>query len=234
MKSDNKNCLSYWFPLIEKHVPVPKTEIIHSGDMTSILDGETPEGWHELLAAIEAARTRLGPECFLRTGHTSGKHQWSRTCHLTEASNIADHVAALVEWSAIVDFAGLPTNVWCVREMLPTSTIGTCPDFADMPVCREFRFFVKDGEVQCFHPYWPLEALIDGGFAEDVQLGWYNDFCRLDDPEPKRLAETVSRIVPGAWSVDVLETKRGWHITDMAEASRSFHWPLCENSPACE
>lgn len=36
--------------------------------------------------------------------------------------------------------------------------------------------------------------------------------------------------VKWAWSVDVLETRRGWFVTDMAEAARSFHWPGCEHA----
>lgn len=228
----DRNCLSYWFPLIEKCVPVPRTEIIHCGDLSAIWDGGIPDGWGALLASINVARDKLGPECFLRTGQGSGKHNWSKTCHLPPTANIAHHVTELVVWSAMVDFIGLPTNVWCVREMLPTSPIGVCPKYGNMPVCREFRFFVEAGEVQCVHPYWPLGALKDGGLAVDSPCGWYEDFCRLDDDEPKRLAEAVSRAVDGAWSVDILETKRGWYVTDMAKAAMSFHWPECER--ACD
>lgn len=226
-KTMNKNCLSYWYPLIAPHVPTPRTEIVRSGNLSALFDNEIPDGWGTLLAAINTARGKIGGDCFLRTGQGSGKHDWSRTCFLPETANIAHHVAALVEWSEMVDFMGLPHDVWCVREMLETMPIGICPQYGGMPVCREFRFFVENGEVKCFHPYWPLEALVDGGLAGDFQEGWYETFCSLDDPEPKRLAEAVSQAVPGAWSVDILEAKRGWFVTDMAEAERSFHWPSC-------
>ena len=44
------------------------------------------------------------------------------------------------------------------------------------------------------------------------------------------LAEKASRAVGGAWSIDLLETRRGWVLTDMAEAHRSWHdWPDCPN-----
>ena len=36
----------------------------------------------------------------------------------------------------------------------------------------------------------------------------------------------------GAWSVDVLKTRRGYYVTDMAEAHRSFHWEGCEHAQA--
>jgi hypothetical protein len=32
--------------------------------------------------------------------------------------------------------------------------------------------------------------------------------------------------------VDILETKRGWFVTDMAEAGKSWHWPGCKNEKA--
>ena len=32
----------------------------------------------------------------------------------------------------------------------------------------------------------------------------------------------------GHWSVDILETERGWYVTDMALAPRSWHWPHCK------
>ena len=223
----NVNCLSYWWPLIAPLVPTPRTEIVQSEDLSPILDGEIPVGWGEFLASMNVARGKIGGDCFLRTGQGAGKHNWSKTCFLPETANIARHVAELVEWSALVDIIGLPANVWCVREMLPTTPIGVCPDYEGMPVCREFRFFAEGGAVKCWHPYWPLDAINEGGLAGDFQFGWYEEFCRLDDPEPKRLAEIVSRAVPGAWSVDILETKCGWFVTDMAEASRSFHWPEC-------
>jgi hypothetical protein len=223
----NKNCLSYWFPLIESIVPVPRTEIVRSGDMTPILDGEIPDGWHDLLDRLNAARVKIGGDCFLRTGQGSGKHHWSETCFLPEGKSLASHVVQLIEWSAMVDLLGLPSDVWCVREILLTSPVGVCEDYSGMPVCREFRFFAEAGVVKCFHPYWPLEALNEGGLYGDFHEGWYDEFCRLDDPEPKRLAELVSAAVSGAWSIDILESKRGWFVTDMAEAARSFHWEGC-------
>jgi hypothetical protein len=44
------------------------------------------------------------------------------------------------------------------------------------------------------------------------------------------LANAAGRAVGGAWSIDVLETRRGWYVTDMAEAASSWHeWPECPN-----
>ena len=43
------------------------------------------------------------------------------------------------------------------------------------------------------------------------------------------IAETASRVCGGSWSVDLLQTERGWFLTDMAEARSSYHWEDCPN-----
>jgi len=56
----------------------------------------------------------------------------------------------------------------------------------------------------------------------------------LDVDTERKLTEyanATGRAVGGAWSIDILETKRGWHVTDMAEAANSWHeWPECPNT----
>jgi len=45
----------------------------------------------------------------------------------------------------------------------------------------------------------------------------------LDVETERKLTEyanATGRAVGGAWSIDILETKRGWHVTDMAEAAK--------------
>ena len=104
----------------------------------------------------------------------------------------------------------VPWDTWAVREFLPTLPLGVCPRYGGMPICREFRFFVVDGETRCRHPYWPRHALDDGGVAADLD---YDALCRLDGGTKRQLtdlANAAGRAVGGAWSVDILETRRGW------------------------
>jgi hypothetical protein len=68
------------------------------------------------------------------------------------------------EFSEIADMMGMPWDTWVVREFLPTSPIGVCPRYGDMPVCREFRYFINDGRYVCSHPYWPKDSIVEGGF----------------------------------------------------------------------
>ena len=235
----DRNCLSFWFPKIEAAgLPVPRTRIVrmpHKAQKAwwAGVDNETPApsevaAWNGFTDEIASAAEAVGGyPCFLRTGHTSGKHGWSRTCHLASRADIASHVSAVIEYSEMAGLIGPPWDVWAVRELLPTVPIATCPRYRDMPVCREFRFFVEDGRVRCWHPYWPREAL-ERGHA-DLSDAQYEALCRLDDPDPLiALASHAGQAVGGAWSVDLLDTTRGWVLIDMAEAGKSWHWPDCE------
>lgn len=227
----DKTALSYWFPKLEAAgLPVPRTKILTMppgarDDMFAMMDGkEGPGGIVGFVAEIAEAARDFGFPFFLRTDHTSGKHSWRETCFVPDTESIGQHVWNIVEFSEICDFLGLPWNVWAVREFLPSLCFGSCPHYGDMPIAREFRFFVEDGEIRCFHPYWPRQALINGG-ADGFD---YEALCRVDnEAELRALACAAGRTVGGAWSIDLLQTTRGWFVTDMAEAHRSFHWEGC-------
>jgi hypothetical protein len=230
----DRTALSYWFPLIEAAgVPVPKTKIIAmpkeaQAVIWAAFDGKNGldlSEWKNFQEQVRAIGSEFGYPLFLRTDHTSGKHEWNRTCFLKSPDDVAQHLFNIAEHSEICDFIGLPWDTWVVREYLPIIPYGSCPHYGNMPLCREFRFFVNDGAVRCWHPYWPTEALERGG-AERVN---YEALCRMDDePALAALATKAGKAVGGAWSVDILETERGWYVTDMAEAHKSFHWEGCE------
>lgn len=233
--SEDKSALSYWFPKIEAAgLPVPRTKLFNmpkeaSADVWALFDGkESNTGMSAFAAQIKEAAVEMGLPVFLRTDHTSGKHNWERTCYVTDADKIAAHIASIAEFSECCGMFGeLPWDKWVVREFLPIIPYGVCPGYGNMPINREFRFFVEDGEVKCFHPYWPAESLEQGGAPNT--LG-YNNLCSLaskDERELRDLASRAGKAVGGAWSIDMLDTERGWFITDMAEAHKSFHWPLC-------
>jgi len=245
----DRTCLSYWFPILQKAgLPVPRTEIVRTEcRLWEILDGQMPEGWKEFLAELRTAVDKIGVPAFLRTGQTSGKHRWKRTCFLTDAAKLQDHVADLIEFSALADFMGLATDVWAVREMLPTEPLCVLPAYGEFPLVKEVRCFVRGGEVVCWHNYWPEKAIYEGFLRRGRSLNSegrslpqnYADIVRATHdlntksflPLAKRVAEAFAG--DGAWSVDLLPTKDGrwfWFVTDMAEASKSFHWEGCEHA----
>jgi hypothetical protein len=248
--SNARSCLSYWFPRLQAaDVPVPRTEIVKTNcELIELLDGKTPYGYKEFLGELTAACHRIGPApWFLRTGQTSAKHQWRRTAFLAELNGLPSHVAELVEFSECCDFLGLPHNVWVVREMLPVEHIVTLEGYHGFPLVAEARVFVKDGQWVCSHPYWPSGAIEDG-----IRCDHAAPQATLRDPEKcmncavdaKRYYEiadisrdfevidlakkvTLAFADDGAWSVDILSTKNGYYVTDMAVASNSYHEDGC-------
>jgi hypothetical protein len=82
---------------------------------------------------------------------------------------------------------------WVVREFLPTMPVGVCPRYGNMPVCREFRYFIEDGRYCCSHPYWPMESLIDGGF--DLSVLDFTALCAGRTQELDRIAIAAGKAV---------------------------------------
>lgn len=260
MTMSDRNCLSYWFPkLLAAGLPVPRTEIVRTDiDLSMLLDGKMPDGYAAFADEVQAAAARInaaGP-WFFRTGQGSGKHQWRDTCFVRYHGEFAGHIAQLVEWSHIVDFFGLRHDVWVVREMLPVDPIAVLPSYHDMPLVVEFRTFVGDGQVKCLHPYWPVEPIRDGlrcghqtnrpAFDRDqsecaeCQTVAESLFAQTRNPSDESAALVLAGQAAtafagdGEWSVDLLKTRRGWFVTDMAEAARSFHYPGCPREPAAD
>jgi hypothetical protein len=234
--------LSYWFPKLEAAgLPVPRTKILDMPEpaqavIWAAFDGEPGDTSalssfaHDL---AEAAKD-FGYPFFLRTDHTSGKHNWDDTCFVASPGRIEEHLFYIAEFSELCGFPGLPWTRWVVREFLPTIPLGVCAKYGNMQICREFRFFVDGGEVRCWHPYWPLQALQEGGAPADLD---YADMCHVAEEKAShgaswRRARDLAKAAGnaaggGSWSVDILETRRGWVITDMAPAVKSYHWPEC-------
>lgn len=227
----NLNDLAYWYPpLVDACLPTPKTIIVKAPpNLIDLLDGQTPEGWFTFVNAIRRAGNDVGWPCFLRTGHGSGKHDWSDTCYVTNQLEVPRHVAALVEWSALVDLLGLPTENWAVRELIPTHPLTICQGYKGFPVVREFRFFVNNGWVEHMQPYWPPDAVAAGDPTGSEWRQRLRMASRLSGIERERLANLALRAVAavggGYWSVDLLQDEDGdWWVTDMALGEQSYRY----------
>lgn len=235
MKNDLSS-MNHWFPRLHlAGIPMPVTRMVHMNegaqrDARKVFDGRIESGdLDRFVRQLSIATDLQGYPCFLRTAHTSAKHDWKKSCYLEGPKNLKGHILAIVEYSELAALIGMPYDWWAVREFLPTLPLSICRLFEDMPVCREFRVFIKDGAMQCWHPYWPKGALEQGGCL-DVE-GTYAQLIECDATHVITLADRVAKILPGYWSVDLLETKRGWYVTDMAEGDKSFHWEGCAHAP---
>lgn len=234
---DTPTHMRYWLPkIIEAGLPSPKTILLEMSDeavrdLWTMFDGkEAGPAWAEFVETAKVHSDEIGYPLFLRSAYFSGKHEWDRNCFVRERDKLGDHMASIAYMSECFG-VGMGTvrtswKTWALRELLPTVPVGKCPNYDNMPVCKEFRFFATDGTVQCWHPYWPMHSLERGGC--EISPEAFAALCTPDNlPELMAMAETASRVCGGAWSVDLLSTERGWFLTDMAEARTSWHWEDC-------
>ena len=228
---EDRNCMSFWLPpLVKAGLPVPETRLTRTEvPLMELLDGELPAGWEKLIDVLRRDGDALGWPCFMRTGHGSGKHQWEQTCFVPSRDAVPLHVGRLVEWSSLAGIMGLPTGVWAMRRMLPVTPLFTCAGYGNMPVVREFRFFVRDGTVEHVQPYWPPGAVEEGRpdyWEWPELLAWASDLSAPVAEELSKLAvQAVVAVGGGFWSVDLLQDcDDGWWITDMALGDDSFRW----------
>ena len=228
----SRNSLAFWFPpLLAAGLPVPRTHLAMTvpDNLMLLLDGETPDGFAAFIEEMVAAGERVGWPCFIRSGETSGKHGWEQTCFVSGPEAMAPHIAAIVEFSALADLWGLPVDVWAVREMLDTAPLFHCAAYGNMPVVREFRFFIRDDTVEHVQPYWPSAAVAEGRPTASDWRPLLAAASHLSAPERaglEVLARSAVRALGGGyWSVDLLVDRQGqWWLTDMAEGERSFRW----------
>lgn len=219
------NDITFWYPILKRiRMRTPQTKLFYVDEeaIADIMDGKVSASLRELASEISKVRDGFGGTAFLRTGQTSNKHEWEKTCFLTKKSDVIDHLGNLILFSGFVD---LPFNTFAVREMIDTAPLTVAFD-GDMPIAREVRVFAKEGEFICAHPYWPSEAF-DGQNVSEEQLASLHEMPDLEDL--KKMAIYVSKSFRNAWSMDFLQDKSGgWWLTDMALMNTSYHWPDCE------
>lgn len=224
---DHPNNMANWYPTLKEVTDTPRTTLVDiaydvGGDF---INGEKSERAEEFLSRMEAALDQIGYPAFIRSGIMSAKHSWKDTCSIPERLSLDDlsrHVYSIIEMNA------MPT-CFAVRELIKTKPIFKA-FWGEMPITREFRAFIRDGKVECIHPYWPLEAFENEELTAE-QLEALKAMNFLTPPEVELLtikSTIVAKSFPGYWSVDWLEDEnRHWWCIDMATGESSYHWKGC-------
>jgi len=233
------NSMCLWWPKIKRlQIPQPRTIILPEPEpgaldqyLFAVADDEPdniPDCWADYEGRVAAAAESLGYPCFLRTDLASGKHGWERCCFVSNAQALGDHIFAVIENGHLVDMLGLNHHALVVREFLDLWSTFRAPRFGNMPVARERRYFVRDAEVICHHPYWPEDAVADGQpddpewrrMLRELNFEWPGEVERLMD-----YADMVAKAMgDGYWSVDFACGSGGdWYLIDMALGDASWH-----------
>ena len=241
-----KNCITYWLPkLKELEIPIPDTVV---ADMNKIdknfvsamrklfwmkkLNDTDRISFMRYRKVLETMGKQIGYPLFLRTGQTSDKNHWKDTCFVESEETLMRNAQNLVDFSIMKDLKkGFPTNIWVVRKVLKTVHIFKA--FNEMPITKEFRCFIKDGEVLCIHPYWPEEAFEGRLNVTDwkEKLAKMNVLTEIEARVLKELTQRVANEFAGYWSVDWLKDRYGkWYAIDMAVGKDSYHWKGCPHA----
>jgi len=228
--------MAYWFPRIAD-LRVPRTVFVAIPIATSgkWLEEGVP-AWYVEHVANAAGFTKF--PLFMRTDYASGKHRWKDACYVPDRESLGRHIHTVMEEN---ERKGVETSLykWLVlREYIAMETIFEAFG-GRMPINHEHRYFVKDGAVQCDHPYWPPVAFKReevGGGPSKLPTDWRDLLARVSrcsHEENHEILCTVASRFEGWWSVDMSRAKSGdWYLIDMARAEISFHWPTCSNAPA--
>jgi len=231
-----ENSLFYWYPEIKDlGIPMPETVMFpmtgdEKEDRYKLFDGKEAPIYEAYIKRLQVEAGKMKLPLFLRSDQTSHKHGWENTCYITSVDQIPNNAYQIVEFTEMAGWmGGLNIDGFVLREFLNLD-VRFHAFHGKMPVAKEFRFFVKDGKFQCYHPYWFPACMV----RPDTE-NWYEvlmDMENLTDEELEQLtqwAEIIGNAVGGYWSVDFCQLLNGdWAMTDMATGEDSFHFNTCE------
>lgn len=247
---DEQNSLLFWFPKIRNlDIPVPRTVWVEfPTDMARNLlnqNGEAFEQFQPYLNQIMDAAKKIGYPVFIRTDMASHKHGWDKAAYVRQKDEMLSHILDTIEFNELAGVMGLNYKAIIIREFLELDWRFKA-FHGNMPVAKERRYFVKDGEVLCHHPYWIESAIMkaheDDGkrseflgyyFPHKLPNKWQEILSELNHETQKEVqlltvfAKRVSEVVNGYWSVDFAYTRdEKWFLIDMANGHASWH-PDC-------
>lgn len=225
----NLNSMLVWLPKVQElGIPHPRTVYVpfpHTA-ISPIFDGEPAPELDDYMKALCDAASSFTFPLFLRTDLASGKHSWVRTCFVPSLAELPQHAINVAEQNEMAGLFGLDYEGFALREFVELDA--TFKAFDGMPVAAERRYFAENGVVKCSHPYW-----FEGAVAQSAQTlpeDWRERLAILNDEQGDpddlaRWASAVTRLLPGAWSVDFarLRDRRSWVLIDMAHAEDSWH-----------
>lgn len=221
--------MTFWLPRLQRYnFPTPKTIMVNADvGLDSLLDGETPKGSERFFHELENAVDIVGLPAFLRTEMLSNKHDWENSCFVQSKDQLIGHVTNLIEMSELARIdIGMDRSFFAVREFIKTEKAFTFFN-GNMPITKEVRVFIKNGKIECWHPYWPVDIFegIDSDLVNDVRG------LNLRQKETvEKMGAFIAKIFQGWWSVDLLRSWDGdWYVTDMAIGEASYHDPECEH-----
>ena len=237
----NKSSLLYWYPKIKDlGIPIPKTKIIPLTDQEKKDYYEGDGDCFNLDRLTSKVRGVIEKQfslpVFLRTDEYSGKHFWKKTCFLDDLDNLQEHLMEIIVGGKLADMMGLPIEAMVVREYIEMDSKFKA-FYGEMPVNSERRYFIKNGNVECHHPYWDEDAVERGTLTNILPVNWKGLAGKMNFESQEEIdvlseySKVIATHFEDYWSVDYCKSKDGrWILIDMAEAEKSWHPSECKYS----
>ncbi len=230
-----------WYPKIKDlGVPMPRTILLPYEKMREVTKAvlyeneDPPLHWLTYLVEVETAAETIGYPIFIRSDEASNKHDWLHSCYVEKPEDLEAHMFNIVEFLEMQFLSDLVIRGFVIREFMELDVRFTA--FNGFPVAREFRFFVKAGRLQCWHPYWFPSAMVDPSTEDYISI--LAEMEKLSEVGLELLTGYAEKIggaldkFPSYWSIDFCRLADGtWAVTDMATGSNSYHFTLCQHSP---
>jgi len=227
----DKNSLLYWYPKIKTlDIPIPKTEIVEVEDdpfyFSNFVEGNN--NLEKYNVEIFKKAELIGFPLFMRTDLASGKHDWKNSCYVEKKEKLMKNLRGVIEFSFMAHIIGLSINAIVFREYIELEAEFTA-FWGELPIAKERRYFIKDGDIQCHHPYWPHDAILRPSREDwEVILTQLNTESEEEVALLSDYAKRVASVLKGYWSVDFAHAKDGrWILIDMALGAESFHLKGC-------
>lgn len=246
MEGANNNSFFYWYPFVKDlSISQPETILVRfpKDELHKYLNPESDVFMGQSVELVKEAIKDLGKEVgvdypvFIRTDQSSGKHQWDETCFVESEAKLERCLCEIMLFNHLADMMGLPFTGFVVREYIEMDSLYRA--FGNMPVNPERRYFIKDGEVVCHHPYWFEGAIGDCSYHKTpLPENWKELSATMNfesDDEILLLsnhAKKIAKVLDGFWSVDFCKSRDGlWYMIDMAMGEQSWH-PVCMSNQA--
>lgn len=242
MQRDEKSRMTYWFPKIYRLDCVPKTimiplteQITNEEEIFSLIKKDVDK--------IKNALYEIGFPAFIRTDISSAKFSFNKSCYIEDDLNLENHLYELIVYDLMRDIIGISSSAIFVREYI--EPIYSFKAFHGLlPIAKERRYFIRNGDIQCHHPYWIEESiqfpikkldLKNRKKIYDEPKDWKKELHSLNmetNDEINIILKLCRNVIDsgfqeGYWSIDFMKGKNGkWYLIDMAEGNKSWH-PEC-------
>jgi hypothetical protein len=228
----------FWFPKLESHPWqwmrdwLPKTVLVDYDEelLAPALLGQRSKEYDRLYYAVGAAIYNIGVPCFIRTDLTSAKHAGKDAYIINDEDDWNHALLTTLSCAQLKSYhSKVKSSAIMVRQLINVKHERTA--FNGLPIGNEWRVFADQRGHQCFHHYWPDEALkdkMDDGGPVPLNL-WTREWMRTDlQDAAKEAAKAMGQL---KWSVDFVEDVDGkFWLIDMATAMNSYHDPRCKFS----